>query len=282
MIVIADSGLTKTDWRLVLPDKRIISFETKGLSPFFCNDEDYYNALLSAFPSHLDPSMVKKVFFYGSGCAGEEKGYKAQQALQSFFGKAHIHAFSDLLAAARSLFGDNKGVIAILGTGSNIAYYDGCSVVHRTPSLGFILGDEGSGAYIGRKLIQAYFYGLLPADLAESFKKRFNVELSQVLDRVYSQQKPSAYLASFVPFVKENMDNEFLRQLVYNIFERLFEIHLRVLPELKEYGLGVVGSVGFVFKDVLEKIAEDNEFELKGFSQYPVESLVNYHITREV
>lgn len=281
MIVIADSGLTKTDWRIVLPDQEIISFETKGLSPFFCNEEDYYNALLSAYPSHLDPLMVKKVFFYGSGCAGEEKGYKAQQSLQSFFGKARTHAYSDLLAAARALFGDGKGVIAILGTGSNIAYYDGRTIIHRTPSLGFILGDEGSGAYIGRKLIQSYFYGHFPADLSALFANRFDVELSHVLDRVYSQQKPSAYLASFVPFVKDNIDNEFIYNLAYTIFERLYEIHLQIIPELKTDGLGVVGSVGFVFKNILNKIAEDKGFSIVGFTQYPIESLVNYHIQKD-
>jgi glucosamine kinase len=150
MIIIADSGLTKTDWRVVLQDKTVIPFETKGLSPFFCNEEDYNNALLASFPSALDSTAVSKVFFYGSGCAGEEKGYKAKQALQSFFGKAQTYVYSDLLAVARASFGDGKGVVAILGTGCNIAFYDGVNVIHHTPSLGFILGDEGSGAYIGR------------------------------------------------------------------------------------------------------------------------------------
>jgi glucosamine kinase len=281
MIVIADSGLTKTDWRVVLRDKKVISFETKGLSPFFCDEQDYHNALLSAFPINLNPQEVKKVFFYGSGCAGEEKGYKAQQALQSFFGNANTHAYSDLLAAARSLFGDGKGVIAILGTGSNIAYYNSDNVIHFTPSLGFVLGDEGSGAYIGRKLLQAYFYGNLPSNLSKSFKDRFDLDLSHVLDRVYSQQKPSAYLASFVPFVKENIYNEFMKQLVYSVFERLYEVHLKIIPELKEYGLGVVGSVGFVFQDIIKQIADDKGFEIKGFTQYPIESLVYYHIRKD-
>lgn len=281
MIVVADSGLTKTDWRLVLPDKSVIPFETKGLSPFFCTEEDYYNALLSAFPSQVDPSEVDKVFFYGSGCAGEEKGFKAEQALQTFYKTAKINAFSDLLAAARSLFGDSKGVIAILGTGSNIAFYDGIKVIHRTPSLGFILGDEGSGAFIGRQLLQSFFYGQLPLDLAESFRVQYDVTLSKVLDNVYSQQKPSAYLASFVPFVKSNISHEFMVNLIYDVFEKLYENHLKVIPELNEYGLGVVGSVGFVFKDMLNRIALDKGFQIKGFSQYPVEPLVKYHIKKE-
>lgn len=280
MVIIADSGLTKTDWRLVLNDRSIIKFETKGLSPFFCSEEDYHNALSTSFPTQIDPLLVTNVFFYGSGCAGEEKGLKAQQALQSFFVRAKVNAYSDLLAAARSLFGDSKGVIAILGTGSNIAFYDGVQVIHRTPSLGFILGDEGSGAYIGRQLIQSFFYGQMPQDLSDSIKSKYDLELSHVLDRVYAQPKPSAYLASFVPFANENIENEYIRQLVYGVFENLYEKHLKVMPELRTYGLGVVGSVGSVFKDILLKIAKDKGFEIKGFIQYPVESLVNYHIQR--
>ncbi len=281
MIVVADSGLTKTDWRIVLPDKSIIPFETKGLSPFFSSSEDYSNALKSAFPSHLNPFEVSKVFFYGSGCAGNEKGFLAQQSLQTFFVKAETNAYSDILAAARSLFGDGRGVIAILGTGSNIAYFDGIKVTHHTPSLGFILGDEGSGAYLGRQLIQAYFYGFLPAELSESLHNRYNLNLSDILDRIYCQQKPSTFLASFVPFIKENISNEYIHQMVYSVFEKLYEFHLKRIPELNTYGLGVVGSVGFVFSDFLNKIAQDKGFEMNRIIQYPIESLVNYHIQKE-
>jgi len=281
MIVVADSGLTKTDWRVVLPDRTVIPFETKGLSPFFCNEEDYYNALLTSFPSGLDPTLVTKVYFYGSGCAGEEKGYMAQQALQSFFGKAHAFAYSDLLAAARSLFGDNKGVIAILGTGSNIAFYDGMKVIHVTPSLGFILGDEGSGAYIGRQLVQAYFYGLLPDELSKTLHDRYDLNLSHVLDRVYSHPKPSAYLASFVPFVKENIQNDYISQMMLNVFEKLYDLHLKLIPELSVHGLGVVGSVGYVFKDFLFRVAKEKGFDVRGVVQYPIDSLINYHIQKD-
>jgi len=282
MIVIADSGLTKTDWRVVLSSQNVVSFVTKGLSPFFCNDDDYMDALSTSFPKDIDPLRVEKVFFYGSGCAGEEKGQKAQQALQLFFRNAQTNAYSDLLAAARSLFGDEKGVIAILGTGSNIAFYDGTKVIHRTPSLGFILGDEGSGAFIGRQLIQTYFYNQMPSELALKFQNKYNIDLSVVLDNVYSKPKPSSYLASFVPFAKENIENEFIQNLVYSIFESLYDKHLRVIPELKEYGLGCVGSVGFVFKDILSSVAKDKGFKLKGFTQFPIESLIEYHLNKGV
>lgn len=280
MILIADSGLTKTDWRLVVDKNNIVSFETKGLSPFFCSDEDYRTALNGSFPKDIDPSNVSHLFFYGSGCAGEEKGQKAQNALKSIFIKADVKVFSDLLGAARSLFADGKGVIAILGTGSNIAFYDGKKVIHHTPSLGFVLGDEGSGAFIGKQLLQSYFYGLMPIVLSEKFKSQYNIDLSVVLDKVYAQPKPSAYLASFVPFVKENMNEVFMQQLVYNVFDALYEKHLKVIPELNLFGLGVIGSIGSVFKDVLLKIASDKGFEIKGFSQYPIEALSKYHISQ--
>ncbi len=280
MILIADSGLTKTDWRLALNENSIVSFETKGLSPFFCSDEDYRVALEEAFPKNIDISNVSQLFFYGSGCAGEEKGLKAQQALKAIFKNADVRAYSDLLGAARSLFGDGKGVIAILGTGSNIAYYDSKNIIHRTPSLGFVLGDEGSGAFIGKQLLQSYFYGLMPKSLSEKLNSQHNINLSVVLDKVYTQPKPSAYLASFVPFVNENINELFMQQLVYNAFVALYEKHLKVIPELNSYGLGVVGSIGSVFKDALAKVAHDKGFEIKGFSQFPIESLTKYHIAR--
>ncbi len=280
MILIADSGLTKTDWRLVVDKNNIVSFETKGLSPFFCSDEDYRTALNGSFPKDIAPSNVSHLFFYGSGCAGEEKGQKAQNALKSIFIGADVKVFSDLLGAARSLFADGKGVIAILGTGSNIAFYDGERVIHHTPSLGFILGDEGSGAYIGKQLLQSYFYGLMPADLSDKFRLQCNVDLSVVLDKVYAQPKPSAYLASFVPFVKDNLNEVFMQQLVYSVFDALYEKHLKVIPELNTHGLGVIGSIGSVFKDILLKVASSKVFEVKGFSQYPIESLTKYHIAR--
>lgn len=280
MILIADSGLTKTDWRLVCNNSNIIKFETKGLSPFFCSDDDYRSALQAAFPKDIAPSSVSHLYFYGSGCAGEEKGQKAQQALKAIFEDADVNVYSDLLGAARSLFADNMGVIAILGTGSNIAFYDGERVIHHTPSLGFVLGDEGSGAFIGKQLLQAYFYGLMPIALSEKLKSQYEIDLSVVLDKVYAQPKPSAYLASFVPFIKDNIHDEFMRLLVYNTFDALYEKHLMVIPELKTHGLGVIGSIGSVFKDILLNVAKDKGFEVKGFSQYPIESLTKYHISR--
>jgi len=280
MILIADSGLTKTDWRLVVNENSIISFETKGLSPFFCSDDDYRSALQAAFPKDIDSSKVSHLFFYGSGCAGEEKGQKAQQALKSIFTKAEVTVYSDLLGAARSLFADGKGVVAILGTGSNIAFYDGEKVIHTTPSLGFVLGDEGSGAFIGKQLLQSYFYGLMPSALSDKLRVQYNVDLSVVLDKVYAQPKPSAYLASFVPFIKENISEEYMQQLVYSVFDTLYEKHLKIIPELTTHGMGVIGSIGSVFKDILLKVASDKGFEVKGFSQYPIESLTKYHIAR--
>ena len=179
------------------------------------------------------------------------------------------------------LFGDEKGVIAILGTGSNIAFYDGVKVNHTTPSLGFILGDEGSGAFIGRQLLQSYFYGLLPQHISNMLLERYDLELSHVLDRIYSQQKPSAYLASFVPFVKESIQDEYMNLFVRRVFENLYNYQLSVIPELKTYGLGVVGSVGFVFKDVICAMAKEKGFEVKSFIQYPIDSLINYHVQKD-
>ncbi len=282
MIIVADSGATKTDWRVIKNDRTVIPFTTKGLNPFFSNEDDFFSALNAGFPSQLSPNGVEKVFFYGAGCAGEEKGYKAQMALQNFFTNSKSFAFSDLLAAARALFGNNQGVIAILGTGSNIAYYDGINTQHYTPSLGYVLGDEGSGAYIGKKILRSYFYNQLSAELAESFASMYRLDLPMVLDNIYIQPKPSSYLASFIPFVHDNIDNPLIFNIVKSSFMDLYTQHLSKIPELNEKGLGIIGSVGYIFRQIIEQIAQDQGFKIINFLQYPIENLVKFHIENDL
>lgn len=277
MIIIADSGATKTDWRILKDDRTSVHFDTKGLNPFFSTPEDFFIALQNGFPIYIDRHNINEVFFYGAGCAGQEKGLQAQHAISRFFDNARVFVFSDLLAAARSLFGNKPGVVAILGTGSNIAYYNGSDVRHYTPSLGYILGDDGSGTYICRHLLKSYFYNQLPADLSAALSDQYNVELSFVLDRIYSQPQPTSFLASFIPFVHENINNPVISMIVRQSFEDLYDNHLVTIPELSSCGLGVVGSVGYIFRDLIKELAIEKGFKLHEFVQYPIEKLQDYH-----
>lgn len=277
MIIIADSGATKTDWRILKNNIPIASFETIGLSPYFNRQEDFLSALNQNFPKQINLEMVKEIFFYGSGCGVHERGQDVARYLGIFFSNAKIHAVSDALGAARALFKHQPGIVVILGTGSNIAFYDGGRLTNRTPSLGFVLGDEGSGAYMGRLLLRAYLYRTLDADIAHRLEQQYNVELSHVLNMVYSAPRPSAYLASFVPFILDNIQNQQVYSMVKEAFVALYRYHFAVFDKLSELPIGVTGSVGCLFSQVLDSVGEEYGFKISQYLRYPIDELINYH-----
>lgn len=278
MIIVADSGATKTDWRILENSKPIASFETIGLSPYFNRQEDFLSALNQNYPKQINPEQVKEIFFYGSGCGVHERGQYVARYLGIFFSNAKIHAVSDALGAARALFKRQPGIVVILGTGSNIAYYDGEQLTNRTPSLGFVLGDEGSGAYLGRLLLRAYLYKTLDVEIAHRLEQQYNVELSHVLNMVYSAPRPSAYLASFVPFILENIINQHVYSIVKEAFVDLYRYHFAVFENLSELPIGVTGSVGCLFSQVLDSVGEEYGFKISQYLRYPIVELINYHI----
>ncbi|QKG80588.1 hypothetical protein [Tenuifilum thalassicum] len=278
MIIVADSGATKTDWRVLNNNgETVAGFETIGLSPYFNQKEDYMSALSENFPHTLNPMEIRKVFFYGSGCGTFERGNDVELYLGGFFKNAQIEAVSDALGAARALFGKSSGIVAILGTGSNIAYYDGKQLISKTPSLGFILGDEGSGAYIGRLFLRAFLYHNLDSNLEAKLKKAYDVELTNILNRVYSGARPSAYLASFVPFVLENIENPMISAIVREAFVALYKNHLSAYDNLNDLDIRVTGSVGCLFSDILNNVAKEYGFTVTKYLRYPIEELVKYH-----
>lgn len=276
MLIIADSGATKTDWR-ILKGNQVVNFETAGLSPFFHTRESFIDALTRGFPQHISTDDVAEVFFYGSGCATDERGQMVEGYLSSFFAKAKTHAHSDALGAAKALFGNSEGVVMILGTGCNVTYYNGTELIAKTPSLGYALGDEGSGAYIGRLLLRKYLYNQLPADVCKLLEQRYDVRLSSVLNSTYGSTTPSAYLASFIPFIVENRGMSAVIQIVDEAFANLYDMHLAAFDNLQQLNIGVIGSVGCLFSDRLNLIAANKGFAITQYLQYPIERLVEYH-----
>ncbi|MGD9978303.1 MAG: hypothetical protein AB7S54_10260 [Bacteroidales bacterium] len=277
MIVVADSGATKTDWRIMDENGQIFNFETVGLSPYFNTESDFLDALGPNFPAKLDKNSITNVYFYGSGCGVQEKGEDVARYLRSFFSSAEALALSDALGAARALFADNPGIVAILGTGSNITFYDGERLESKTPSLGYTLGDEGSGADMGKTLLRSYLYGHLPGDLSDKLCASYNVDLSHVLDMIYSSPRPSAYLASFVPFLVENINHPAVTKIVDESLEMMYKHHLAVFCNLPELSVGVAGSVGYLFRSRLNLLAAQKGFKISKYLRYPIERLVKYH-----
>ncbi len=280
MILIADSGSTKTQWRLVSNDKKYADFTTCGLNPYFASKEVFVQEIADSFPVDFSTQQVEQVFFYGAGCGTDEKVKEVQSHLKSIFFNASIEVYTDILAAGRALFGKSSGFVVIVGTGSNVGYYNGSTLEQKTPSLGFAIGDEGSGAHMGKLLAKKWLYGQLPAELNEKIKNFCNLTISQILLKIYSEKSPSQFLAGFVPFINENIENAEIQSIVRVAFEELIRNHLLCYDTFPNEPVGIVGSVGCIFKDYFEE-------EIKKFGgvvskniQYPINELAVFHTNR--
>lgn len=279
-LLIADSGSTKTDWRFADESGRLHQFHTEGYNPYYVA-ETYISAslrenLLPALEQLGEP--VRQVFFYGAGCANSEKNALMRETLAGVFGAAEIDVQSDMLGAARALCGRREGIAAILGTGSNSCYYDGAQIVENRPSLGYTLGDEGSGADIGKQLVRAFLYGNLPAALTERFEKRFALDRAAILEKVYRQPFPNRFLASFSKFVYQNLNEQMMTDLVVSSFRAFFDTHICRYEKAKQVQLHCTGSVGFYFSNLLRRVAEEKGIALGTVTESPIAGLALYHL----
>lgn len=276
MILIADSGSTKTDWRGVDSNGIITSFQTIGFNPYHIAEKAILTELSSSKLNGIQQE-VEQVIFYGAGCSSLEKSNEIKLALQQFFLNAKVEVNHDLLAAARALCGHEKGMVAILGTGSNTCLFDGENIVKNVSSLGYILGDEGSGSYIGKKFISALFTNELSDEMMNKYKISFSFDLNDVLDAVYKKPLPNRFLAQFAPFVFEQKSVPEIASIIDVCFTAFFEKHICKYENYQQYPLNIVGSVGFIFKDEIEKVAARYHVKLGKVIKQPIEELVRFH-----
>lgn len=275
MILIADSGSTKTSW-CYLNKKQKVFLQTPGINPFFRNTEDIFDELKKMLLPEL-PGKVEKLVFYGAGIINEEKGRVVKNALSGLFPEAVINVYSDLMAAAHATLGNKKGIVCILGTGSNSCLYDGREIIEHIPPLGFMLGDEGSGAILGKKLIADYLKGIIPESLAEQFKSQFPMDYSAVMENIYKKENPNRFTAKFVPFLGENIKNSYCVSLVENSFQEFVDRNIKRYKNYQNYPVNFVGSIAFVFKTQLKKVLENNNLELGIVEKEPLKALVEFH-----
>src|SRR5574344_1162957 len=222
---------------------------------------------------------VKKIFFYGAGCSFDEKKQMVKNAIAVSFPKAQIEIESDLLAAARGLFQKENGIACILGTGSNSCYYDGKNIIHNVSPLGFILGDEGSGAVLGKKFIADCLKNQLPEELKNKFLTTFGLTTNDIINHVYRKPFPNRYLAQFTPFLAENMAEPAIYNLIFDSFTDFFVRNVMQYPNFEEYPVSFVGSIAYYFKDILEVVAFELGITLGEIKQSPLEGLVAFHST---
>lgn len=275
MILVADSGSTKTTWMVTDDFGTTRQFQSLGINPFFRDTNDIVQELKPLFSGEHLP--LQEIHFYGAGIVNEEKADVIRKALEAVFGNIRAEVVSDMLGAARALCGNQPGIVCILGTGSNACYYDGSAIVKGIPPMGFILGDEGSGAVIGRQLVGDYFKEVMPSPLRAKFVERFQITKDDVLERVYRTEKPNRYLAGFTTFLSENKDESYCRDLLRNQFRAFLQRNVKKLPESESLPVSFNGSIAWYFSDILQEVVREEGLQLGKILKDPIEALMGFH-----
>lgn len=279
MILIADSGSTKTDWACVSPDgSRVIRFRSQGYNPNYISKEDISADVKKNLPEGFPTDEVTEIDFYGAGVT-ELQYPLMRKALQAVFKNATTANIAmDTLASARALLGHKSGFAAILGTGTNTCLYDGENQTLNIDSLGFILGDEGSGAYLGKRMICDFIRGDMPKDVSKIVAEKLGKNGDELIDQIYTRPFPNRYCAQFAPFIKENMPKyPYFNDLVEDAFRAFFQDIVSHYPDYRKYKFNCVGSIGYYFRDILESVARDFGMEVDVILQAPMEGLIKYH-----
>ena len=275
MILIADSGSTKTDWCVVENGESILRFKTRGTNPFFQTEEEIGKEIEAGLLPSLKGFEPSAIYFYGAGCAFPEKNDMIRRAVNRYL-SVPVEVGSDLLAAARALCGDQPGIACIMGTGSNSCYYDGREIVKNVSPLGFILGDEGSGAVLGKLLIGDVLKDQLPPALKDQFLTQYELTPALIMDKVYRQPFPNRFLAGFSPFIREHLDEPAIWELVTRSFLAFFTRNVKQYDYF-EQPVHLVGSGAWYYQDVLKEIAFDLGIRLGTIARSPMEGLIAYH-----
>ena len=276
MRLIAESGSTKAEWCLLEGNYISEHTFTEGINPFFQTRREISRSIRLQLPEKFFTRKLDEIFFYGAGCTSDEKKKIVKSSLISQF-RVPVHIDSDLLAAARSLFGKQTGIACILGTGSNSCLYDGSKIVKNVKSLGYILGDEGSGAVLGRMFLSDCLKDIAPAEIIEKFYDVYKVTSDDILDMVYNQPFPNRSMSAYAFFLSEFMDNEYVYNLIYKNFSRFFKRNILQYDHTK-YPIGFIGSIAERFKDILILVAKEFDAEISEIVESPMKGLVKYHI----
>lgn len=284
MRIIAESGATKTAWRAVCGDGEVLAVDTEGLNPT-CLDAEQIGSIIRKAVPELNPEgrHVDDVFFYGAGLVSPEAAAPLAQAMEMWCPMAELHFHSDLLAAARALFGNGSGVVAIMGTGSNSCLYENGNIVRNIRPGGYILGDEGSGAALGRAFLADFIKGMLPAQIEEDFIRRYGLDYPQIVRKVYKEPASSAFMASLAPFILSYKEDAYIRRLAEECLEGFIRRALARYADSADdrdaaRRIGVAGSFGCACENMLKEVGLRHGLEFVKFIKSPVDELVKYHM----
>jgi len=278
MILIADSGSTKTDWLILKKDQQEIHFKSPGLNPFYLNRQEILTEIEQYFPKTIPVAAIEQIFFYGAGCGTLKMKATLHDILQFHFPNAEVAVNNDILGAARAVFQNEKGLAVILGTGASSCLYDGSDIKQIIPPLGYVLGDEGSGASLGKMLVKNFLGGKLPRDLQEAFQESYKIDIEEVKSAVYSGKRPNLYLASFTPFLSEHMNHPFVVEFLEGPFSDMFHYQVLQFDNSMKMEVRMVGSVAFYFANLLREIAAQLAIQLTTIILSPIDELGKFHL----
>ncbi|MFC5285111.1 N-acetylglucosamine kinase [Pedobacter alpinus] len=276
MILLADSGSTKTSWCLKSINNTDFHFATEGYNPYYLDSSYIANSIKAGLPNEIKPELITEVNFYGAGCS-EDKGFIIKDALKDTFKNAVSYVDIDLLAAARSVLGNTAGFVGILGTGTNSCLYNGKKITHIVNSLGFLMGDEGSGGYLGKKLLTAYSRAYLPESLVLDFFENYHLTANDIVNEVYATKMPNTYCASFCPFISKHITHPFIDEMVKSSFRDFFTNIVNYYPNYKDETFNCVGSIAHNFLPQLNAVANEFEMKIGNIIRNPMDGLIEYH-----
>lgn len=277
-ILIADAGSTKIDWILLdSPENPLREFQTEGLNAVLADETDVREYFVAVKEQLSDYPMPDFIHYYGAGVATKEAYEKIHSSLDSLFPGATVEIVSDLLGAARALFGKDEGIVCIIGTGSNSGVYDGSVITDNTPSLGFILGDEGSGASLGKRFLSDLLKSQLSEKVMEDFHLKFMLTVPEVINNVYKGKRPNTFLASFVPFILSHIEENEIQTMVRSEINSFLRRNILPYKKARELDIRMVGSVAKVFETIIREEAKKLDLNVTTIVKNPIEGLIKFH-----
>ncbi|PLW96679.1 MAG: hypothetical protein C0593_10900 [Marinilabiliales bacterium] len=277
MILIADSGSTKTDWVLLEKEQTMSFVQTAGFNPYYSDPAVLKQLISEQVAKKISSESISSVFYYGSGCSTKAKQEIVYNILKKFYPGATIEVYHDLLGSARAVLGDNPGIACILGTGSNSCLYDGNDVIENVPSVGYFFGDEGSGTDFGKRLIGNYLRDTLPENVKTALEQEYDLSFEKAMDAIYNQPMPNRFFASFSPFIRKRSEDPFIMEIIASSFSDFFEFQVSKYSDYKNQKLCFVGSVAYHYRPILEEAASKFGMQIHKIIPNPVEGLIDYY-----
>lgn len=281
MILVVDSGSFKSDWMFNPTGNEPLRYRTQGINPFFTQEKDIIKIIQSFKEINPYVSDISEIYFFGSGCTSPDRREIVSNAVSHIFKNAFVSVDTDLIGSAYATCGDQPGFTSTMGTGSNISFFDGENVLPSKFGTGFILGDLGSGAWFGKKLVTDYLYGRMPAEINLEFGATYEVTKESVMKHVYQEPNPNAYLASFAPFLADHTENSYISDILYDGFEEFVKTNIFSYADYQDYECHFVGSIAYFYNEQLRVICKNHNIRIGKIIQQPIEDLYAFVLEKE-